>query len=110
MAATVVLLSTALGWSATQSASASSSTGTITVAYGSTYVFDTTQLTTRFLDQPTKPVRRPKPGTQLQLVPIPGSYNDIINKLSLLYCSGNPPDLAELPTAQRLQYLQRKWR
>ena len=100
LATTGALTATALGLGSMPSASASSSTATITVAYGSTYVFDTTQLTTKFWTNLQKQFDSQNPGAKLQLLPIPGSYNDIINKLSLMYRSGNPPDLAELPTAQ----------
>jgi multiple sugar transport system substrate-binding protein len=98
--ATGALLATVVGLGAMPSASASTSKATITVAYGSTYVFDTTQLTTKFWTDLQKQFDAQNPGATLQLVPIPGSYNDIINKLSLMYRSGSPPDLAELPTAQ----------
>ena len=100
VAAAGTLLSTALSWGSAPTAVASSTTATITVAYGSTYVFDTTQLTTEFWTNLQKRFDAANPGAKLDLVPIPGSYDDIINKLSLMYRSGNPPDLAELPTAQ----------
>lgn len=100
LAAAGATLATVLGWGALPSASASGAKTTITVAFGSTYVFDTTQLATKFWGNLQKEFDAQNPGAQLQLVPIPGSYTDIINKLSLLYRSSNPPDLAELPTAQ----------
>lgn len=100
LATTGATVATVFGWGALPSASASSAKATITVAFGSTYVFDTSQLASKFWGNLEKQFDAQNPGAQLQLVPIPGSYNDIINKLSLLYRSGNPPDLAELPTAQ----------
>lgn len=73
----------------------------IKVAYGSTYVFDTAQLTTKWWNQVAKQFEAANPGVKVQLVPIPGSYNDIVNKLSLLYRSASTaPDVAEIPTGQ----------
>jgi multiple sugar transport system substrate-binding protein len=73
----------------------------IKVAYGSTYVFDTTQLTNQWWNQVAKQFDAQTPGVKVQLVPIPGSYNDIVNKLSLLYRSpSTAPDVAEIPTGQ----------
>jgi multiple sugar transport system substrate-binding protein len=73
----------------------------IKVAYGSTYVFDTTGLTDKWWNQVAKQFEAQNPGVKVQLVPIPGSYNDIVNKLSLLYRSpSTAPDVAEIPTGQ----------
>lgn len=73
----------------------------IKVAYGSTYVFDTAGLTTKWWNQVAKQFEAQNPGIKVQLVPIPGSYNDIVNKLSLLYRSpSTAPDVAEIPTGQ----------
>jgi multiple sugar transport system substrate-binding protein len=73
----------------------------IKVAYGSTYVFDTTQLTSKWWNQVASQFEAQNPGIKVQLVPIPGSYNDIVNKLSLLYRSpSTAPDVAEIPTGQ----------
>lgn len=73
----------------------------IKVAYGSTYVFDTAGLTTKWWNQVAKQFEAENPGIKVQLVPIPGSYNDIVNKLSLLYRSpSTAPDVAEIPTGQ----------
>jgi multiple sugar transport system substrate-binding protein len=94
------MLSTALSLAGAPDATASNAKTTITIAYGSTYVFDTNQLANAFWGNLQKQFDAQNPGAHLQLVPIPGSYTDIINKLSLMYRSGNPPDLAELPTAQ----------
>lgn len=73
----------------------------IKVAFGSTYVFDTDQLTTKWWNQVAQQFEAQNPGIKVQLVPIPGSYNDIVNKLSLLYRSpSTAPDVAEIPTGQ----------
>jgi multiple sugar transport system substrate-binding protein len=74
---------------------------TIKVAYGSTYVFDSTQLTNKWWNQVKQQFEQQNPGIKVQLVPIPGSYNDIVNKLSLLYRDpSTAPDVAEIPTGQ----------
>jgi multiple sugar transport system substrate-binding protein len=86
---------------ASSGSSASGTAKTIKVAYGSTYVFDTEQLTTKWWNQVSKQFEAANPGVKIQLVPIPGSYNDIVNKLSLLYRSpSTAPDVAEIPTGQ----------
>ncbi len=73
----------------------------IKVAYGSTYVFDSTTLTNKWWNQVAQQFEKANPGIKVQLVPIPGSYNDIVNKLSLLYrSSSTAPDVAEIPTGQ----------
>jgi multiple sugar transport system substrate-binding protein len=94
----------ACGGASSAGSSASPSSGNakvIKVAYGSTYVFDTTQLTSKWWNQVAKQFEAQNPGTKVQLVPIPGSYNDIVNKLSLLYRSpATAPDVAEIPTGQ----------
>jgi multiple sugar transport system substrate-binding protein len=83
------------------SGSGSGNAKVIKVAYGSTYVFDTEQLTTKWWKQVAQQFEAQNPGIKVQLVPIPGSYNDIVNKLSLLYRSpSTAPDVAEIPTGQ----------
>ncbi len=80
---------------------ASGNAKVIKVAYGSTYVFDSEALTNKWWNQVAKQFEAQNPGIKVQLVPIPGSYNDIVNKLSLLYRSASTaPDVAEIPTGQ----------
>lgn len=82
-------------------ASGSGDAKVIKLAYGSTYVFDSDQLTNQFYNQVKQQFEAQNPGIKVQLVPIPGSYTDIVTKLSLLYrSSSTAPDVAELPTAQ----------
>jgi multiple sugar transport system substrate-binding protein len=94
----------ACGGASSGNSSVSPSSGkakVIKVAYGSTYVFDTAGLTNKWWNQVAKQFEAQNPGTTVQLVPIPGSYNDIVNKLSLLYRSpSTAPDVAEIPTGQ----------
>jgi multiple sugar transport system substrate-binding protein len=104
----VLLVAVAVGIAACGGASSNSgvspSSGkakVIKVAYGSTYVFDTASLTNKWWNQVAKQFEAANPGIKVQLVPIPGSYNDIVNKLSLLYRSpSTAPDVAEIPTGQ----------
>lgn len=81
-------------------ASASSKT-TITIAFSPSYVFDTTGLASKFYSQVRTQFEKEHPGVSVQFVQLPGSYNDIISKLSLLYRnSSNAPDVAEMPSGQ----------
>ena len=74
---------------------------TLKVAFGSTYVFDTTALTHKWWKQVAKQFKAAHPKATVQFIPIPGSYNDIVNKLSLLYRTpSTAPDVAEIPTGQ----------
>lgn len=89
------------GSSSSSTSSSSGNAKVIKVAFGSTYVFDTTQLTTKWWNQVAQQFEAQNPGIKVQLVPIPGSYNDIVTKLSLLYRSpSTAPDVAEIPTGQ----------
>jgi multiple sugar transport system substrate-binding protein len=108
-AVVVLSVATAVGLAACGGASSGNSSVSpssgkakvIKVAYGSTYVFDTAGLTTKWWSQVAKQFEAQNPGIKVQLVPIPGSYNDIVNKLSLLYRSpSTAPDVAEIPTGQ----------
>lgn len=82
-------------------ASASTHKTVIRVAYGSTYVFDTTGLATRWWHSLAKQFDKAHPNAEVKLVPIPGTYNNIVTKLSLMYrSSSTAPDVAQVPTAQ----------
>jgi len=83
------------------SSSKSGNSKTISVAYGSTYVFDSVALTNKWWNQVAHQFEAQNPGIKVKLVPIPGSYNDIVTKLSLLYRNpSTAPDVAEIPTGQ----------
>lgn len=72
---------------------------TITVAYGSDYVFDTPAQGKKWWQEVTTAFQKANPGVTVKLVPIPGGFNDIVTKLSLLYRSpATAPDVAQLPT------------
>src|ERR1700712_5238552 len=71
----------------------------VTLAYGSEYVFDTTDFATKWYNDVKADFEKKYPEAEVKLVPIPGGYTDIINKLSLLYRSAKTaPDVAQLPT------------
>ena len=71
---------------------------TLKVAFGSNYVFDTTGLTQKWWKQVAAQFKATHPKATVQFIPIPGSYNDIVNKLSLLYRNpSTAPDVAEIP-------------
>lgn len=81
-------------------ATASSKT-TLTVAFPSVYAFDTGPLATKWWDQVKADFTKEYPNVTVQYIPIPGSYQDVVNKLSLLYrSSSTAPDVAEMPSAQ----------
>jgi multiple sugar transport system substrate-binding protein len=88
---------------AAQPANALSRSGstTLTVAFCSTYCFDTVPLTNKWWNGLAKDFEATHSGVTVKLVPLPGSYNDVVTKLSLLYRSGSTaPDVAEMPTGQ----------
>jgi multiple sugar transport system substrate-binding protein len=71
----------------------------VTFAYSSAWVLDTAPLTTRFYNSLVKQFDAKFPKLTLKLEPIPGTYNDIVTKLSLLFRSrSTSPDVAEMPT------------
>jgi multiple sugar transport system substrate-binding protein len=81
-------------------ANASSKT-TLTVAYPSVYAFDTGPLATKWWNNVKADFTKEYPDVTVQYIPIPGSYQDVVNKLSLLYrSSSTAPDVAEMPSAQ----------
>jgi multiple sugar transport system substrate-binding protein len=107
MAASAAIFATALaacsGSAQPTVASTKEPTGSFTlkVAYGSNYVFDTTGLTSKWWNQVAADFKKTHPNATIQFIPIPGSYNDIVNKLSLLYRSpSTAPNVAEIPTGQ----------
>jgi len=74
---------------------------TLTVAYGSTFVFLTPALAVKWWGGVAKEFEKAHPGVTVKFDPIPGSYNDIVTKLSLLYrSSSTAPDVAELPDGE----------
>ena len=82
-------------------ASASTAKTTITVAYPSEYAFDTNGLAAKWWTQVKKDFTTEYPKVTVDYIPIPGSYQNVVDKLSLLYkSSSTAPDVAEMPSAQ----------
>lgn len=68
------------------------------VAYGSTYVFFKPSAASQWWHTVASEFEKAHPNATVQLVPIPGSYNDIVTKLDLLYRTpSTAPDVAQLP-------------
>jgi multiple sugar transport system substrate-binding protein len=71
------------------------------VAYGSQFVFLTPQLAIKWWGTVAKEFEKAHPNVTVQFTPIPGSYLDIVNKMSLLFRTpSTAPDVAELPAGQ----------
>ncbi|WP_325351965.1 extracellular solute-binding protein [Acidisoma sp.] len=82
----------------------------VTLAYGSEYVFDTNDFAKKWYDNVKAAFDKKYPEAEVKLVPIPGGYTDIINKLSLLYRSrSTAPDVAQLPTPALGQFQSSGW-
>ena len=79
----------------------------IRVAYSSNYIFYSNSEAASFWQGLARQFDRKYPHATVQLVPIPGSYNDLVAKLDLLYRTpSTAPDVAELPgSAQMGQYV-----
>ncbi|MGO8959012.1 MAG: extracellular solute-binding protein [Streptosporangiaceae bacterium] len=70
------------------------------VAYGSQFVFLTPQLAITW-GTVAHEFEKAHPNVTVQYTPIPGSYLDIVNKMSLLFRTpSTAPDVAELPAGQ----------
>jgi len=77
-------------------ASASTKHVTITLAASQTYIFDTAALNARYYTALKSEFQKEHPGVTLQIENLPGSYQDILNKLALLYRSpSTAPDVAQ---------------
>lgn len=82
----------------------------VTLAYGSEYVFDTNDFAKKWYANVKAEFDKRYPEAEVKLVPIPGGYTDIINKLSLLYRSkSTAPDVAQLPTPALGQFQSSGW-
>jgi len=71
----------------------------VTVAYSPTFVFDTNDLGAKWWNSIKDQFDKMYPNAEVKLVPIEGGYDDIVNKLSLLYRSpATTPDVVQIPT------------
>jgi multiple sugar transport system substrate-binding protein len=78
----------------------------VTVAYSPTYVFDTNDLAAKWWASVKKQFDTQYPNAEMKLVPIEGNYDDIVNKLSLLYRSpATTPDVVQIPTPVVAQWV-----
>ena len=74
---------------------------TLTVAWGSDFVFMTTDQAKQYWTDLSDEMHQKFPNVTVNLVPIAGGYNDITNKLSLLYRSPDTaPDIGEIPAGE----------
>jgi multiple sugar transport system substrate-binding protein len=99
----VGLVATSLAtFAASAPASASSSGGiTITLAASQSYIYDSTALATKFYGMIKSEFQKQHPGVTLKIEDLPGGYNEIVTKLSLLYRSpSTAPDVAQYNVAQ----------
>ena len=78
----------------------------VTVAYSPTFVFDTNDLAAKWWKSIKDQFDKQFPNAELKLVPIEGGYDDIVNKLSLLYRSpATTPDVVQIPTPVIAQWV-----
>jgi multiple sugar transport system substrate-binding protein len=74
-------------------------TGTITVAYSKTYVFDADPLSVTWWNSVKKQFEQSYPGAHLKLEGFDGTDVDLVNKVALLYKSkSTTPDVFMLPS------------
>ena len=98
-AGTAILVLASSTMSSANELRAAGSKTPVTFAYSSAWVIDTAPLTTQFYNTLVKQFDAKYPSLTLKLEPIPGTYNDIVTKLSLLFRSrSTAPDIAEMPT------------
>jgi multiple sugar transport system substrate-binding protein len=102
----VLLLAVAVGAVAAIAASAPAAThhkaaltGTISVAYSTTYVFDADDLSVTWWNNVKSQFEKSYPGAHLKLQGFDGTDVDLVNKVALLYkSSSTTPDVFMLPT------------
>ena len=99
--AVIAAMSVGTSAAAASQRSPRAATRILKVAYSSTYVFDTNTLASRFFHGIAKQFDQQNPGYKVQLVPIPGDYNNIVTKESLMFRSASTaPDIVELATGE----------
>ena len=70
---------------------------TLRVAYSQNYVMEE-KAGEKWWKELKAGFEQAHPGVTVELLPIPGAYGDIMNKLSLMFRSSTPPDVAQFPT------------
>jgi multiple sugar transport system substrate-binding protein len=98
-AAAAVLIASAACSSAPSNSGSSGGKVTLTVAYGSTWVFMSPSLAVKWWHTVGNEFEKQHPNVTVKWIPIPGNYNDLVNKLNLLFRNpSTAPDVAELPS------------
>jgi multiple sugar transport system substrate-binding protein len=114
-AALIVLVAVAvitLGTSASAATrrSAANLTGTISVAYSTTYVFDADNLSVTWWNNVKSQFEKAYPKANLKLEGFDGTDVDLVNKVALLYKSkSTTPDVFMLPTGYVGQWVSSKY-
>ena len=70
---------------------------TLRVAYSQDYVMEP-KAGLRWWTGLKQAFEQAHPGVTVELMPIPGAYADLMSKLTLMFRSADPPDVAEFPT------------
>lgn len=79
---------------------------TLRVAYSSDFVPLTPEMGKKFWANIIAKFEKENPGAKVLAVPVPGSYNDVENKMSLLFRSpSTAPDVAELSNQDIIQWI-----
>src|ERR1035437_1046457 len=100
-AAVVIVAGCSSGGAVSTGSGGANGSVTLKVAYGVDYVFDTTALAKQWWGEVGTDFKATHPNVTIVWEPIAGSYNDTVNKLSLLYkSSSTAPDIAEIPSGQ----------
>jgi multiple sugar transport system substrate-binding protein len=85
-------------------------TGTISVAYSTTYVFDADDLSVTWWNNVKSQFEKTYPGANLKLQGFDGTDVDLVNKVALLYKSkSTTPDVFMLPTGYVGQWVSSKY-
>jgi multiple sugar transport system substrate-binding protein len=101
LAAAVITAALATACSSAGAGSTANGKTVLKVAYGSQFVFLTPQLAIKWWGTVAREFEKAHPNVTVQFTPIPGSYLDIVDKMSLLFRTpSTAPDVAELPAGQ----------
>jgi multiple sugar transport system substrate-binding protein len=108
--AIVAVIALATSASAATHRSAANLTGTISVAYSTTYVFDADNLSVTWWNNVKSQFEKAYPGAHLKLQGFDGTDVDLVNKVALLYKSkSTTPDVFMLPTGYVGQWVSSKY-
>lgn len=89
-----------------QVSTASADDVVLKVAYSADYQMSTPDMAKNWFTDSKTNFEKANPGVTVQLVPIPGSYDDFLTKLSLMYSNpSEAPDVAEVPAPEIGQWV-----